>query len=77
MGNRVKDKELAELRDNLGKEAYADLYRKTWMNCHYGKSHKRASGKVYQNDEKKMAEIKAKYKNGVTKEIINEWINNL
>ena len=25
----------------------------------------------------KMAEIKAKYKNGVTKEIINEWINNL
>ena len=77
MGNRIKDKELAELQDNLGKKAYADLYRKTWMNCNYGKSHKRASGKVYQNDEKKMAEIKAKYKNGVTKEIISEWINNL
>ena len=36
-----------------------------------------ASGKIYENDEKKMAEIKAKHKNGVTKEIINEWINNL
>lgn len=41
------------------------------------KKHKRASGRVYENDEKKMAEIKVKYKNGVTKEIINEWINNL
>lgn len=77
MGNRIKDKELAELRDNLGKNAYAELLRKTWMRCNYTKSHKRASGKVYENDEKKMAEIKAKYKNGVTKEIINEWINNL
>lgn len=77
MGNRIKDKELAELRDNLGKKAYAELFRKTWMCCNYTKSHKRASGKIYENDKKKMAEIKAKYKNGVTKEIINEWINNL
>lgn len=77
MGNWVKDKELAELYDNLGKKTYNNLYRKIYMNCKNTKSHKRASGKVYENDEKKMAEIKAKYKNGVTKEIINEWINNL
>ena len=77
MGNRIKDVELAQLRNDLGKDGYADLFRKTWMCCKYTKSHKRASGRVYENDEKKMAEIKAKYKNGVTKEIINEWINNL
>lgn len=77
MGNRIKDVELAELRNKLGKDGYADLFRKTWMCCNYTKKHKRASGKVYENDEKRMAEIKAKYKNGVTKEIINEWINNL
>ena len=77
MGNRVKDKELAELYDNLGKKTYNDLYRKIYMNCKNTKSHKRASGKIYENDEKKIAGIKEKYKNGVTKEIINEWINNL
>ena len=77
MGKRIKDVELDELRNELGKKAYADLFKKTWMCCNYTKSHKRASGKVYENDEKKMAEIKAKYKNGVTKEIINEWISNL
>ena len=77
MGNRIRDKELAELRNELGKDGYADLFKKTWMCCKYTKSHKRASGKIYENDEKKMAGIKEKYKNGVTKEIINEWINNL
>ena len=77
MGKRIKDVELAELRNELGKDGYADLYRKIYMNCKNTKSHKRASCKIYENDEKKMAEIKEKYKNGVTKEIINEWINNL
>ena len=77
MGNRVKDKELAELQDNLGKKTYNDLYIKIYMNCKNNKSHKSASGKIYENDEKKIAGIKEKYKNGVTKEIINEWINNL
>lgn len=49
MGNRIKDVELAELQDNLGKKAYADLFKKTWMCCKNTKSHKRASG-VYVND---------------------------
>lgn len=34
---------------------------------------RRASGESYVNSEEKLNEIKEKYKNGVTKEILEEW----
>lgn len=35
----------------------------------------RASGNVYENPPEKLESIKEKYKNGITKEILEEWLN--
>lgn len=41
------------------------------------KESNRYSGKVYKNSKEKLQSIKEKYKNGVTDEIMKEFMNNL
>ena len=37
----------------------------------------RFSGKVYENDQSKLDAIREKYRNGVSREMIEEWIMNM
>lgn len=39
--------------------------------------HGRFSGKVYENDQSKLDAIREKYRNGVSREMIEEWIMGL
>lgn len=72
---KIKDEELREFQHEIGQKEY----RKLQTNC-YTKSARlrdynlRASRKHYENSEERLKEIKEKYKNGVTKEILTEWM---
>ena len=72
---KIKDEELREYQRQIGSKEY----RKVQMN-YCNKSARlrdynlRASRKNYENNEERLKEIKEKYKNGVTKEILSEWI---
>lgn len=41
------------------------------------KKNGRFSGKVYENDESKLNAIREKYKNGASREMIEDWIMNM
>lgn len=69
------DPELSELRQKIGKEKFQRLYNT--MYNHASTSNKRYSGKTYENRPEKLQAIKEKYKNGVTKEILDEFIKRL
>ena len=72
---KIKDDELREYQSEIGQKEY-----KKFQTNYCNKSARirnynlRASGKHYENSEKKLEQIKEKYKNGVTKEILSEWI---
>lgn len=72
---KIEDEELREYQRQIGSKEY----RKVQMN-YCNKSARlrdynlRASRKNYENSEERLKEIKEKYKNGVTKEILSEWI---
>lgn len=72
---KIEDEELREYQRQIGSKEY----RKVQMN-YCNKSARlrdynlRASRKNYENNEERLKEIKEKYKNGVTKEILSEWI---
>ena len=72
---RIEDEELREYQRQISSKEY----RKVQMN-YCNKSARlrdynlRASRKNYENSEERLKEIKEKYKNGVTKEILSEWI---
>lgn len=42
-----------------------------------GRRNRRFSGRIYRNDEKRMNEIKEKYKNGITADILREFAEKL
>ena len=71
----IEDNELREYQHEIGQKEY----RKFQMN-YCNKSARirnynlRASGKHYDNSEEKIREIKEKYKNGVTIDILNKFI---
>ena len=75
MSRIIKDEELREYQERIGVEQYRDLYL-----CEANKvrrlmkSNTRYSGKHYVNSPEKLNAIKQKYKNGVTQEIIEEWL---
>ena len=75
MGGQVRDKELGEYRKRIGPKKYKKQYDFLYHEAMDKKS--RFSKKDYENSPEKLKQIKEKYKNGISKEIINEWINNL
>lgn len=72
---KIEDEELREYQRQIGSKEY----KKVQIN-YCNKSARlrdynlRASRKNYENSEERLKEIKEKYKNGVTKEILSEWI---
>lgn len=72
---KIKDEELREYQERLGVEQYRALYlyesnkvrRLTRNNI-------RQSRKDYVNSKEKLNAIKEKYRNGVTQEIMEEWL---
>ena len=72
---KIEDEALREYQRQISSKEY----RKVQMN-YCNKSARlrdynlRASRKNYENSEERLKEIKEKYKNGVTKEILSEWI---
>ena len=72
---KIEDDELREYQSEIGQKEY----RKFQMN-YFNKSAKirnynlRASRKHYENSEERLKEIKEKYKNGVTMDILNKFI---
>ena len=71
---KILDPELREYQSEIGKEKY----RKIQINyCIKSKkirdNNLRASRKHYKNSEERLMEIKEKYKNGVTTDILKEF----
>lgn len=72
---KIEDEELREYQRQIGSKEY----KKNQTN-YCSKSARirdynlRASKKHYENSEQRLKEIKEKYKNGVTKEILSEWL---
>ena len=73
---KIEDDELREYQLKIGQKEY----RKFQMN-YCNKSARirnynlRASGKHYEDSEEKLEQIKEKYKNGVTMDILEEFVN--
>ena len=72
---KILDPELREYRSEIGKEKF----KKIQINyCIKSKrirdNNLRASRKRYENNEEKLMEIKEKYKNGVTMDILKEFV---
>ena len=72
---KILDPELREYQSEIGKEKY----RKIQINyCIKSKrirdNNLRSSVKRYENSEERLMEIKQKYKNGVTMDILQEFI---
>lgn len=72
---KILDHELSEYRSEIGKEKF----RKIQINyCIKSKrirdNNLRSSRKHYENSEEKLMEIKEKYKNGVTMDILKEFV---
>lgn len=73
--SKIKDEELRSYQKRIGSEQYRVLYlyeankvRRLMRN------NTRYSGNDYVNSKEKLNAIKEKYKNGVTKEILSEWL---
>ena len=75
---KILDDELREYRSEIGKEKF----KKIQINyCIKSKkirdNNLRASRKHYKNSEEKLVERKEKYKNGVTMDILKEFVREL
>jgi hypothetical protein len=67
----IKDKELREYFELIGKSEYKRQYSALYNQAKYHPN-SRNSGRRYQNSPQKIKDIKEKYKNGVTEEIMKE-----
>ena len=72
---KIEDEELREYQLKIGQKEYKKI-RMNYCNksARIRNYNLRASRKHYENSEERLKEIKEKYKNGVTKEILSEWI---
>ena len=72
---KIEDEELREYQRQIGSKEYrkVQMYYCT-KSARLRDYNLRASRKNYENSEERLKEIKEKYKNGVTKEILSEWI---
>lgn len=72
---KITDKELREYQERLGVEQYRALYSYESNKVRrLTRNNIRQSRKDYVNSKEKLNAIKEKYKNGVTKEILTEWL---
>lgn len=75
MSRTIKDDELGEYQIRLGVEQYRALYLYEANKARrLMRNNIRQSRKNYVNSKEKLNTIKEKYKNGVTQEIIEEWL---
>ena len=71
----IKDEELKAYQERLGAKQYRALYLyETNKVRRLTRNNIRNSGTHYVNSEEKLNAIKEKYKNGVTQEIMEEWL---
>ena len=72
---KIKDEELREFQHEIGQKEYKKLQiNYCTKSARIRDYNLRASRKHYENSEERLKEIKEKYKNGVTQEIIEEWL---
>ena len=72
---KIKDEELREFQHEIGQKEYKKLQTNYCTKSARIRDYNlRASGKHYENSEERLKEIKEKYKNGVTKEILTKWM---
>lgn len=78
MARTIKDKELRTYQERMGAKRYRELYLYEMNKAiRLRKSNKRYSGENYVFSEEKLNIIKEKYKNGVTDEILAEFMKNM
>ena len=71
----ILDHELREYRSEIGKEKFKKIQIKYCIKSKRIRDNNlRASRKRYENNEEKPMEIKEKYKNGVTMDILKEFV---
>jgi len=69
----VEDEELYNYRNQIGTKEYHKQYSRLYT---FAKQSKRRYSNIdYDINKNKISELKEKYKNGVTKDIINEMLN--
>lgn len=69
------DKELKEYMNKIGRKEYIKEYHRLYSEA---KQHKERYSKLeYENSKERINQIKEKYKNGVTPEILAEFIKNI
>ena len=75
MSRTIKDEELRAYQKRIGAKQYRALfmYERSKAN-RLGKANIRNSRTHYVNSAQKLDAIKQKYKNGVTQEIMEEWL---
>ena len=73
---KIKDEELREYQRQIGSKEYK-RFQMNYCNksARIRNYNLRASGKHYDNSEKKLEQIKEKYKNGITMDILEEFVN--
>ena len=72
---KIKDKELRVYQEKIGSKEYRALYIYEANKARrLTKNDTRHSRMNYANSAEKLNAIKQKYKNGVTKEILAEWL---
>jgi adenine specific DNA methylase Mod len=78
MARIIKDEELRAYQERIGAKQYRALYMYELNKAiRLRKSNKRYSGENYVNPEEKLNAIKEKYKNGVTDDILAEFMENM
>jgi hypothetical protein len=78
MARKIKDEELRAYQERIGAKRYRKLYLyEANKAIRLRKSNKRYSGENYVNSEEKLNTIKEKYKNGITTEILAEFMKNI
>ena len=72
---KIEDEELREYQRQISSKEYKKVQTNYCNKSARLRDYNfRASRKNYENSEERLKEIKEKYKNGVTKEILSEWI---
>ena len=73
--SKIKDEELRNYQERLGAKEYRALYLYNANKVRrLARNNIRQSGKHYVNSKEKLNAIKEKYRNGVTQEIMEEWL---
>ena len=72
---KIEDEELREYQHEIGQKEYKKIQTNYCKKSARIRDYNlRASGKHYENSEEKLEQIKEKYKNGVTMDILQEFI---